>query len=124
MAVPFPPVPPAILMSLLVGALWTCIYVLIRGRLRLHVLLVLPAAIVGAWAGQALGDRLGDPARLGDYGMLWASGFAWIGIAVVSVAATVGARTPRPDGATDAAASVAPGMAGRAATAPEQEESR
>lgn len=95
-----PPVAPGLLMSVLVGALWTCVYVLIRGRLRLHVLLVLPAAIVGAWAGEALGDRLGDPARLGDYGMLWASVFAWIGIAVVGIAATVGARTPRA--ATDA----------------------
>jgi hypothetical protein len=114
-----PPLPPAILMSVLVGALWTCVYVLIRGRLRLHVLLVLPAGIAGAWAGQALGERLGDPARLGDYGMLWASVFAWIGIVVVSVAATVGARTPKPDAAPGTAA--APGSS---PTAPHQEEPR
>ena len=113
-----PPVPPAILMSMLVGALWTCVYVLTRGRLRLHVLLVLPAAIVGAWAGQALGERLGDPARLGDYGMLWASVFAWIGIIVVSVAATVGARTPDPDAAPGAA------PAGATGTTHDQEETR
>jgi hypothetical protein len=99
-------------MSLLVGALWTCVYVLIRGRLRLHVLLVLPAAIVGAWAGQALGARLGDPARLGDYGMLWASVFAWIGIAVISVAATVGARTPQRDAAAGPGSAVPPGTGG------------
>lgn len=109
-------VPPAVLMSLLVGALWTCVYVLLRGRLRLHVLLVLPAAIAGAWAGQALGARLSDPARLGDYGMLWSSVFAWIGIAVVSVAATVGARTPQRDAGSGSA--VPPGTTGPSADRP------
>ena len=90
-----PPVAPSIVLSVIVGALHTCLYVLLRGQLRLHLLLVLPAAIAGAWAGQALGERLGDPLRLGDYAVLWASVFAWIGIGVVSVAATVGARSPR-----------------------------
>ena len=90
-----PAVEPALVLSLLVGALHTCLYVLLRGRLRFHVLLVLPAAIAGAWAGQALGARLGDPVRLGDYSLVWASAFAWIGIVVVSVAAGLGARAPR-----------------------------
>ncbi len=86
--------PPSVVLSAIVGALWTCVYVLVRGQLRLHVLLVLPAAVAGAWAGQALGARLGDPARMGDYPVVSASVFAWVGIGVVSVAATVGARTP------------------------------
>ena len=90
-----PAVAPSILLSVILGALHTCIYVLIRGRLRLHVLLVLPGAIVGAWAGQALGARLGDPLRLGDYCLVWASVFSWIGIIVVSVAVTLGGRSPR-----------------------------
>lgn len=90
-----PAVAPSILLSVIVGALHTCLYVLLRGQLRLHIVLVLPAAIAGAWAGQALGGRLGDPLRLGDYPVLWASVFAWIGIGVVSVAATIGARSPR-----------------------------
>ena len=90
-----PPVAPALVLSVIIGALHTCLYVLIRGRLRLHVLLVLPAAIAGAWAGQALGARLGDPLRLGDYCLVWASLFAWIGIIVVSVAATLGPSRSR-----------------------------
>ena len=103
MTVQVPAVAPALLLSVIIGSLHTCLYVLVRGRLRLHVLLVLPAAIVGAWAGQALGSRLGDPLRLGDYCLLWASAFAWIGILVVSVAATLGtSRTPHPvDGPGD-----------------------
>ena len=48
---------PALVLSVLIGSLHTCLYVLVRGRLGWHVLLVLPAAIVGAWAGQALGAR-------------------------------------------------------------------
>lgn len=96
MDVPIPAVAPTIVLSVLIGALHTCIYVLARGRLRLHILLVLPAAIAGAWAGQALGERLGDPLRLGDQCLLWSSAFAWVGIIVVSVAATLGGRSPRP----------------------------
>ena len=91
-----PPVAPALMLSVLLGVLHTCVYVLVRGRLRFHVLLVLPTAIVGAWAGQALGERLGDPLRLGDYCLIWASAFSWVGIVVVSVAATLGNRTPSP----------------------------
>ena len=71
---------------------------LFRGRLRLHVLLVLPAAVAGAWAGQAIGERLGDPLKLGDHCLLWASALAWVGIIVVAVAATLGGRAPRPAG--------------------------
>jgi hypothetical protein len=92
---PIPDVAPAVLLSVLVGALWTCVYVLIRGQLRWHVVLVLAAAVVGAWAGQAVGARVGDPFRMGDYSLTWASAFAWVGILVVSIAAGLGARTPR-----------------------------
>jgi hypothetical protein len=103
MSLQVPAVAPSLLLSVIIGSLHTCLYVLARGRLRLHVVLVLPAAIVGAWAGQALGSRLGDPIRLGDYCLLWASAFAWIGILVVSVASTLGtSRTSHPvDGAGD-----------------------
>ena len=99
MELTIPAVAPSLLLSVILGALHTCVYVLVRGKLRLHVLLVLPAAIVGAWAGQAVGVRLGDPLRLGDYCLVWASVFAWLGIIVVSVAATLGGRSPRPGAA-------------------------
>jgi len=93
-----PPLAPAVVLSVILGALHTCLYVLFRGHLRLHVLLVLPAAIAGAWAGQAIGERLGDPLKLGDHCLLWASALSWVGIIVVSVAANIGGRTPRTAG--------------------------
>jgi hypothetical protein len=90
------PIAPALLLSAIIGALYTCVYVLLRGRLRLHVLLVLPAAIVGAWLGQAVGTRLGDPVRLGDYSILWASLGAWAGIGlVVLLVSLLPGRGPR-----------------------------
>jgi hypothetical protein len=49
------------------------------------------AAILGAWAGDALSARLGlELLTLGDYHLLGASVVAWLGIAVVSVVAVLG----------------------------------
>ena len=87
-----PAVAPAVLLSLIVGAFHTSMYVLIRGSFRAHVLLALPAAIVGAWLGQAIALRMGDPVRLGDFGLLWASALSWVGIGIVASAATLGQR--------------------------------
>jgi hypothetical protein len=84
---------PPVVLSLLVGAFHTCLYIVLRGRAGRELLLVLPAAIAGAWAGQALAARLGDALRLGDYGLLWASLLAWLGIVVVSVSMRVRATT-------------------------------
>jgi hypothetical protein len=78
-----PPVSPAIVLSVLVGAFHTCLYVFIRGTIRRHLLAVLVAAIAGAYVGQAIGRRAGDPLLLGDYSLLWASVMAWAGIVVV-----------------------------------------
>jgi hypothetical protein len=94
-----PAVAPSLLLSVIIGALHTCVYVLLRGRLRLHVVLVLAAAIVGAWAGQAVGSRVGDPFRLGDYCVLWASAFSWVGIIVVAVATMLAGRPAAPSSA-------------------------
>jgi hypothetical protein len=75
---------PAIVLSVVLGLLHTSLYVLIRGTLRTHVVVVLPAAIAGAWLGQAIGARLGDPIRLGDFSLLWASALSWAGILLVA----------------------------------------
>lgn len=90
MDITVPAVAPAIVISIVVGAFHTCLYVVLRGMIRVHLLLVLPAAILGAYAGHALGARLWDPARLGDYSLLWASVVAWAGIIIVAVASTLG----------------------------------
>ena len=49
------------------------------------------AAILGAWAGDALGARLGlDLLPIGDFRLVAASVVAWLGIAFVSVVAILG----------------------------------
>ena len=54
------------------------------------------AAILGAWAGDSLGDRLGfDFIRLGDFRVLAAFLGAGLGLGLVSVVAALG---PQRDG--------------------------
>ena len=49
------------------------------------------AAILGAWAGDAIGGRLGvDPLRVGDFHIISASVVAWLGIGFVAVIAVLG----------------------------------
>jgi len=69
--------------------------VLLRGSAGVRILLILVAAILGALAGQALGARLGDPVRLGDFSLIWASVLAWVGIGIVAVATTLGPSRQR-----------------------------
>ncbi len=91
----FPDVGPALVLSLVVGAFHTCLYMLLRGAAGVRILLILLAAVLGTLAGQALGARLGDPVRLGDFSLLWASMLAWVGIGIVAVATTLGPSRQR-----------------------------
>lgn len=75
---------------MILGVFHVALYVLIRGGARGQLLLLLPAAILGAYAGQALGERLGDPLRIGDFGLISASVMAWVGIVIVVVIGTLG----------------------------------
>ncbi len=102
---------PAPLLALLVGIFHTALYVLIRGSAGGQLPLLLLAAFLGAWAGDAIGARLGiDLLRIGDFHLIAASILAWVGIGVVSVVAvlgptrgTGGRRDPRDqDGPGDA----------------------
>jgi hypothetical protein len=88
--VQLPDISPAAVLSLLVGVLCTALYVAIRGTGHARLVFVLIAAVLGAWAGQAVGSRLGDPLRIGDFALLSAFVVAWLGIAVVAVASTLG----------------------------------
>ena len=95
-----PPVAPAIVLSVLVGAFHTCLYIVIRGTLGRHLVAVLLAAIVGAYVGQAVGRRAGDPVLLGDFSVLWASLMAWAGsVIVIAIVAIRPDRrsSPSPD---------------------------
>ncbi len=87
---------PSLVLSVLVGIFHTALSVAIRGsaggRLPLH----LGAAILGAWAGDAIFGRLGiDLLTIGDYQLLGASVMAWVAIGLVSVVAVLGPTAER-----------------------------
>jgi hypothetical protein len=90
-----PAIGPAPVLAVLVGLFHTGIYVALRGRVGIQLVFVLLAAVLGAFAGQALGVRLGDPLLIGDFGLLWASVLAWVGI-IIAVAASFVATPHRP----------------------------
>jgi hypothetical protein len=82
---------PSLVLSVLVGTFHAALSVLIRGSVggRLPVLAV--ASILGAWAGDAIFDRLGlGLLTIGDYHLLGASILAWIAIGIVSAIAVLG----------------------------------
>jgi hypothetical protein len=82
---------PAPILAALVGAFHTGLFTLLRGRADVRHILVFVAAALGAWAGDALGGRLGiDPLRVGDFHLLAASVVAWAGIMFVAVISILG----------------------------------
>ena len=82
---------PAPVLALLVGIAHTALYVLIRGSAGGRLPLLVVAAFLGAWAGDALGARLGiDLLRIGDFRLVAASVLAWVGIAIVATVAVLG----------------------------------
>lgn len=83
-----PAIGPAPVLAILVGLFHTGIYLVIRGRIGIQIIFVALAAILGAFAGQALGVRLGDPLAIGDFGLVWSSVMAWVGI-IIAVGASM-----------------------------------
>ena len=82
---------PALVLALLVGIFHAALYVLIRGHGGGQVPMLALAAVLGAWAGDALGARLGiDILRIGDFRLFTASLIAWLGIGITALAATIG----------------------------------
>lgn len=82
---------PAIILAILVGVFHASLYVLIRGSAGGRLPIIVVAAILGAWAGDALGDRLGVTVfSIGDFGLVAASVVAWIGIGISSAVAILG----------------------------------
>ena len=82
---------PALILAGLVGVFHAALFVLIRGTAGGRLPIIVGAAILGAWAGDALADRLGfDILMIGDFHLLAASVMAWIGIGVSSAVAILG----------------------------------
>jgi hypothetical protein len=82
---------PAPILAILVGIFHASLFVLIRGSAGGQLPLLVVAAVLGAWAGDALGARLGiDLLRIGDFRIVAASVVAWIGIGFVAIVAVLG----------------------------------
>ena len=65
---------PGLPLALLVGLVHTAIYVLVRGNAGGRLPLIYAAAALGAWAGAAIGGRLGlDWLTIGDFALVPAS---------------------------------------------------
>jgi hypothetical protein len=86
---------PALVLAVIVGLFHVSAYVFIRGRVGARVPLLLVAAILGAWAGDALAARMAiDPLRIGEFHLVTASVVAWLGIGLVAVLANVVPERP------------------------------
>jgi hypothetical protein len=86
-----PEIAPALVLSALVGVGWTAFFVVVRGTAGARLPLVALVAAIGAWAGDAIGGRLGlDPLVVGDFHLLAASVGAWAGIAFVILVSILG----------------------------------
>lgn len=82
---------PALILAILVGVFHASLFVLIRGSAGGRAPIIVMAAILGAWAGDALADRLDlDVLTIGDFHLLAASIVAWIGIGISSAVAILG----------------------------------
>lgn len=87
---------PSLVLSVLVGTFHAALSVLIRGSIGGRLPILVAAAILGAWAGDALFSRLGVAVlTLGDYHLLGATIVAWLGIAIVSIVAIMGSASGR-----------------------------
>jgi uncharacterized membrane protein YdjX (TVP38/TMEM64 family) len=81
---------PALVLAAIVGLFHVSAYVFIRGTAGSRLPLLLLAAFLGAWAGDAIGARLdADPLRIGDFHVIAASIVAWIGIGLVALLAVL-----------------------------------
>jgi hypothetical protein len=82
---------PSIVLAAIFALFHVSLYVLIRGRAGARVAILFIAAFLGAWAGDALGARLGvGVLTIGDFHVIPASILAWLGIGVVALVAILG----------------------------------
>jgi hypothetical protein len=93
-----PELGPPLVLSAVVATFHVGLYLVIRGSGLMWLPFLWLAALLGAYAGQALGLRLGGPLMVGDFSLLWSSALAWVGIVLV---ATVSQLVPAQDGSRE-----------------------
>jgi hypothetical protein len=82
---------PALILAVLVGVFNAALYVLIRGNAGGRLPIIVVAASLGAWAGDALAGRLGlNVLTIGDFHLVGATLVAWVGIGISSAVAILG----------------------------------
>ena len=82
---------PALILAVLIGLFNAAVYVLIRGNAGGRLPIIVVAAILGAWAGDALAGRLGfEVLTIGDFHLVGATIVAWVGIGISSAVAILG----------------------------------
>jgi outer membrane lipoprotein SlyB len=90
-----PAIAPSLVLAVLIGVFASALYVLVRGRTLAPIGFVGVAAVLGAWAGDAVGGLAGFTlVSLGDFHVLAAFGGALLGIAILEILSVLGA--PRP----------------------------
>jgi hypothetical protein len=92
---------PAAVLAVIVGLFHVSAYVFIRGRAGARLPLLVLAAVLGAWAGDAVGGRMAiDPIRIGEFHLVSASLVAWLSIGLVAILSVLAPeakpRTPEP----------------------------
>jgi hypothetical protein len=101
---------PAIALAAILALFHVSAYVFVRGKAGARVPLLLLAAFLGAWAGDAIATRLDlDPVRIGDFHLLAASVVAWAAIGIVVLLTVMApARSAPPSATPSASEPVAP----------------
>jgi hypothetical protein len=92
---------PSLVLALIVGVFWSAFAVLVTGVAGARLPFVLILAILGAWAGDAVGGRLGiDLLLIGAFPLLASSGGAWPALGVVVPFSMLGPTRPVGPGNT------------------------
>ena len=87
---------PVLVLGVLVGIGNAALWIALRGNAGGRLPLTVAASVLGAWAGDTLGDRVGlTLGSIGDFHLVAALIGSWIGIAIVNVVAVLGPTEPR-----------------------------
>jgi uncharacterized membrane protein YeaQ/YmgE (transglycosylase-associated protein family) len=87
---------PALVLGVLIGIGDAAMWIAVRGTAGGRLPLTIAASVLGAWAGDTLGDRVGlDLMTIGDFHVVAALIGSWIGIAIVNVVSILGPTEKR-----------------------------